>query len=34
MADLRYLYSMALVGNILELSGTSDMCLSWGDFRA
>jgi hypothetical protein len=32
MTDLRYLYQMALVATILELSETSDICLTWGEF--
>ncbi|KAH8807123.1 hypothetical protein F5884DRAFT_788581 [Xylogone sp. PMI_703] len=32
MTDLRYLYQMAVVATMLELSGTSNMGLSWGEF--
>ncbi|EHK46946.1 uncharacterized protein TrAtP1_010441 [Trichoderma atroviride] len=31
MKDLRYIYKMALVANILELSNTNDICLLWGE---
>ncbi|PTB35792.1 uncharacterized protein TrAFT101_010638 [Trichoderma asperellum] len=31
MKDLRYIYKMALVSNILELSNTNDICLLWGE---
>lgn len=33
LADLRYLYHMALVDGMLALSGTSNMCLLWGEMR-
>ncbi|KAL7943984.1 hypothetical protein V8C42DRAFT_327423 [Trichoderma barbatum] len=31
MKDLRYIYKMALVANILDLSKTTDICLLWGE---
>lgn len=31
MKDLRYIYKMALVSNILDLSQTNDICLLWGE---
>lgn len=31
MKDLRYIYKMALVANILDLSNTNDICLLWGE---
>ncbi|KAM0255358.1 hypothetical protein ACHAQJ_005878 [Trichoderma viride] len=31
MKDLRYIYKMALVANILKLSNTTDICLLWGE---
>ena len=33
MADLRYIYHMALVDGMLDASGTSNMCLLWGEIR-
>ncbi|KAL6825390.1 hypothetical protein J3E69DRAFT_334219 [Trichoderma sp. SZMC 28015] len=33
LADLRYLYQTALAVSVLDLSGTSDMCLLLGEFR-
>lgn len=33
MTDLRYIYHMALVDGMLDMSGTSNMCLLWGEIR-
>lgn len=33
LTDLRYLYQTALAVSVLDLSGTSDMCLLLGEFR-
>lgn len=33
MKDLRYIYKMALVDNILNLSKTTNICLLWGEMR-
>lgn len=33
LAELRYLYQTALAVSVLDLSGTSDMCLLLGEFR-
>jgi hypothetical protein len=32
-AELRYIYHMALVDGMLDVSGTSNMCLLWGEMR-
>ncbi|KAL6831751.1 hypothetical protein V8C40DRAFT_237145 [Trichoderma camerunense] len=31
MKDLKYIYKMALVANILDLSNTTNICLLWGE---
>lgn len=33
LAELRYLYQTALAVSVLDISGTSDMCLLLGEFR-
>lgn len=33
LTDLRYIYHMALVDGMLDMSGTSNMCLLWGEIR-
>lgn len=33
MKDLRYIYKMALVANILDLSKTTNICLLWGEMQ-